>query len=770
MFSLRAHFTGWIFDSDAARQQARQTIPENAGDWAGAAPAKTWFARGALLAFLLCLAACGPGEHVQPGSGDPELERLAARAAQVEIIRDDFGVPHVYGKTDADAVFGMLYAQAEDDFPRIERNYIWAIGRLAEVEGEAALYSDVRARLYMTADEARAAYAAAPDWLRELCDAFADGLNYYLATHPGVRPALLRRFEPWMPMYFFEGSIGGDIEKIPLAGIASFYGGEQAASVSRPVSAYAEVPNASNGFAIAGELTRSGNAMLLINPHTSFYFRGEMHVVSEQGLNAYGAVTWGQFFIYQGFNEDTGWMHTSTRVDFMDEFVEDVREVDGHLRYFYGGEMRPVQSYDVTLAYKDGEASSQRRFTLYRTHHGPITHELAGRWVATRINWDPVRALTQSYTRTKQQGYAGFRDMMNIRSNSSNNTVFADSDGNIAYFHGNFVPRRDPRFDYSRPVDGSDPATDWQGIHAVDETITILNPPNGWIQNTNSTPFTAALEFSPRREDYPYYMAPDPENFRGVHAVRVLTGIEDLTLDGLIRLAHDPYLPGFEQLIPGLVEAWERAEAADPALAAPIAALRAWDLRTGADSVAMTLAHFYGLAWEQTGTAPAGLSQMQRVNFYGRETETADRLKVFADTVRMLERDFGKWDTPWGDVNRFQRLSGDIDLVFDDDQPSVAMGMGNSDWGALADFGAKRMPGTRKLYGINGNSFAAVVEFGDRVRAKSILVGGQSNDPASGHFDDQVPLYANQAWKEVAFYREDVEKRAVERYVPGARN
>jgi acyl-homoserine lactone acylase PvdQ len=719
--------------------------------------------------FLLSLAACVPGEQAQQGGGDPELERLAARAAHVEIIRDDFGIPHVYGKTDADAVFGMLYAQAEDDFPRIERNYIWAIGRLAEVEGEAALYSDVRARLYMTAEEARAAYAAAPGWLKTLCDAFADGLNYYLATHPEVRPALLHRFEPWMPMYFFEGSIGGDIEKIPLAGIASFYGGEQVAGKPQPISAYAGLRNASNGFAIAGELTRSGNAMLLINPHTSFYFRGEVHVVSEEGLNAYGAVTWGQFFIYQGFNEDTGWMHTSTRVDFMDEFVEDVREVDGHIRYFYGGEMRPVQSYDVTLAYKDGEASGERTFTLFRTHHGPITHELDGRWVATRINWDPVRALTQSYTRTKQQGYAGFRDMMNIRSNSSNNTVYADSDGNIAYFHGNFVPRRDPRFDYSRPVDGSDPATDWQGIHTVDETITILNPPNGWIQNTNATPFTAALEFSPRREDYPVYMAPDPENFRGVHAVRVLTGIEDLTLDGLIRLAHDPYLPGFEQLVPGLVEAWDRAEAADPALAAPIAVLRAWDFRTSADSVAMTLAHFYGLAWEQTGTAPAGLSQMQRVNFYGSETQQADRLRVFADTVSMLERDFGSWEIPWGDVSRFQRLSGDIDLAFDDGQPSVPIGMGNSDWGALADFGAKRMPGTRKLYGVNGNSFVAAVEFGDRVRARSILVGGQSNDPASGHFIDQVPLYANGAWKEVAFYREDVESRAKERYAPGSR-
>jgi acyl-homoserine lactone acylase PvdQ len=722
----------------------------------------------ALLAVAVLIAACSPREQVPADARDPEFVRLAERAARVEILRDDFGIPHVYGRTDADAVFGMLYAQAEDDFPRIERNYVWAIGRLAEVDGEEAVFSDLRARLYMTVDEAQAAYAAAPDWLRALCDAFADGLNFYLATHPEVRPALLTRFEPWMPMYFFEGSIGGDIEQIPLEGIARFYGGAPLAD-GQPARAFPIAPDASNGFAIAPGHTRSGAAMLLINPHTSFYFRGEMHVVSEEGLNAYGAVTWGQFFIYHGFNEHTGWMHTSTYVDFMDEFIEDVREVDGKLLYRYGDELRPVESYEVTLKYRAGEAIRERSFTLHRTHHGPITHEVDGDWVATRINWDPVRALAQSYTRTKQANYDAFREMMNIRSNSSNNTVFADSEGNIAYFHGNFVPRRDPRFDYSKPVDGSDPATDWQGLHEVDETITIVNPGNGWIQNTNSTPFTAAAEFSPRREDYPVYMAPDAENFRGVHAVRVLAGVSDLTLDGLVALAHDPYLPGFEQLIPGLVEAYDDAGDPQPLLAGPISALRDWDLTVAADSVAMTLAHFYGRSYLDQGAAPGGLSPMETVNYLGTDSPPEERLAVFAATLGMLEADFGTWNMPWGEVNRFQRLSGDIDLAFDDDQPSVAVAMAASDWGALADFGAKRGKGTKKLYGLNGNSFAAAVEFGDTLRAKSILVGGQSGDPASPHFTDQVALYARQEWKEVAFYRDDVEVRATERYTPGKR-
>ncbi|MEQ8205944.1 MAG: penicillin acylase family protein, partial [Woeseia sp.] len=567
-----------------------------------------------MLVALLFLAACAPEPPATAtNERGPEQARLEARAANVEILRDDFGVPHVYGKTDADTVFGMLYAQAEDDFPRIERNYIWATGRLAEVEGEEAIYSDLRARLYMSVEDAKAAYAEAPPWLQALCDAFADGLNYYLLTHPEVEPKLLTRFEPWMPMFFSEGSIGGDIEQIPLEGIKAFYGEGRALDgieAARVAELDTTEPAGSNGIAIAPPLTRNGNALLLINPHTSFYFRGEIHAVSEEGLNAYGAVTWGQFFIYQGFNEHTGWMHTSTNVDFMDEFVEDVRQVDGKLVYRYGDELRPVESSQVTLKYADGNDIGERTFTMYRTHHGPVTHKTGDRWVVTRINWDPVNALTQSYVRTKLKNYDEFRKMMDIRTNSSNNTVFADSSGNIAYFHGNFIPQRDPTIDFSKPVDGSDPATDWLGLHTVDEIVTVTNQENGWIQNTNSTPFTAAAEFSPKREDYPVYMAPDPENFRGIHAQRVLTDVSDLTLDSLLDLAYDPHLPGFEKLIPGLLAAWDASEKSAGDMAEAIAELRNWDMTTSADSVAMTLAHFYGMHYEEQGANPNKLQGM----------------------------------------------------------------------------------------------------------------------------------------------------------------
>ena len=702
-----------------------------------------------------------------------EAEQWQVQAEGITIIRDDFGVPHIYGKTDADAVFGLLYAQCEDDFNRVEQNYIWATGRLAEVDGEDALYSDLRAKLFMTEEEAKAKYEKSPDWLKELCDAFADGVNYYLHTHPEVKPRLLTRFEPWMPMYFSEGSIGGDIERISTRKIKAFYesGMEIPELEELKIKKEKEMaePQGSNGIAISGELTESGNAMLLINPHTSFYFRGEVHVVSEEGLNAYGAVTWGQFFVYQGFNEKTGWMHTSTDTDVMDEFKETIVKMEDKLFYQYGEELRQVKESKITLKYKVGDELMEKTFPAYHTHHGPITHMVEDQWTASAMMWEPIKALEQSFVRSKKDGYTGFKEMMDIRTNSSNNTVYADAEGNIAYFHGNFVPKRDVAFDYSQAVDGSNPKTDWQGLHTVDENILLLNPENGWLQNCNSTPFTAALEFSPKKENYPNYMSVDRENFRGIHAINLLKDSKGYTLDNLIELAHDPYLPAFEKLIPGLIKAYDSHDDKNRKLGEAIDVLRQWDFKTSKESVAMTLAHFYGTNYGQKGKRIEGMSDMQRMDYFGTSSPFGERLRIFEEVIDKLIVDFGSWDIPWGEVNRYQRLNGDIRQPFDDSKPSIPVGFASGRWGAIAAYGARYTNNTKKLYGTRGNSFVAVVEFGEKVKAKSMLAGGQSGDPDSPHFNDQAQRYADMQFKDVPFYKEDVLNRAMETYKPGQR-
>ncbi len=705
-----------------------------------------------------------------------EQERWNYRAENTEIIRDDFGVPHIYGKTDADAVFGMLYAQCEDDFNRVERNYIWAIGRLAEVEGEKALYSDLRARLYMTKEEAIKNYNDSPKWLQELCVAFADGINFYLKNHPETTPKLLTHFEPWMPMYFSEGSIGGDIERVSTRKIRDFYSNhnsdEEMAIHDGLIRLKDDEPRGSNGFAIGGEKTKSGKAMLLINPHTSFFFRGENHVVSEEGLNAYGATTWGQFFVYQGFNEKTGWMHTSTGTDIIDEFAETIVRNEKGIHYQYGYELHPVDSTKVTLNYKKGDDLASKDFTMYRTHHGPITHAEGDKWIATALMWSPIKALEQSFTRTKKSNHKEFHKMMDIRTNSSNNTVYADADGTIAYYHGNFIPIRDERFDYTKPVDGSNPDADWQGLHKLDDNIFVKNPPTHWIQNCNSTPFTSAAEYSPKKEDYPVYMASFPENFRGIHAIPLLKKADDLTLDSLIELAYDPYLPGADKLITGLLDAAKKSPVKSAEAKEAIELLKKWNFTVAINSIEMTLTQFYINQYYKSGKIPrmtAGKrsNRLQRFEYMSVTSSPKERLEIFQKALTQLKSDFGSWKTPWGEFNRYQRNDGKITQNFDDNKPSIPVGMASGRWGALASYGTRFGKDTKRQYGTSGNSFVAVVEFGDKVQAKTMLAGGQSGNPDSPHFADQSQRYADGKFKDVAYYKEDVLKRAKKTYHPG---
>lgn len=718
----------------------------------------------------LLILSCVPTE--QKTSNNKQLQHWRQQAKNVKIIRDDFGVPHIYGKTDADAVFGLLYAQCEDDFNRVEQNYIWAIGRLAEIEGETALYSDLRANLYMTQEEAIQKFEQSPEWLQKLCLGFADGINYYLATHPEVEPQLIKHFEPWMPFYFSEGSIGGDIERVSTEKIKKFYDSSQEEGLAHVHNGmlrleYGDLPG-SNGIAISGKHTASNNAMLLINPHTSFFFRGEVHVISEEGLNAYGAVTWGQFFIYQGFNESTGWMHTSTGTDIIDEFEETIIDTKDGVNYVYGDEKRALEERSITLKFRSEEGVKERAFTIFRSHHGPITHSNGDKWVATALMWKPIKALQQSFIRTKQKNHNGFKEMMNMRTNSSNNTVFADKEGNIAYYHGNFIPRRNPEIDYTKPVDGSNPDADWNGLHEVDENILVVNPENGWIQNCNSTPFTSAGIYSPRPENYPKYMTSFPENFRGVHAIELLDKANELTLDKLIDLAYDPYLPGAEMLIKGLLEAGKSVNNLNDDEKEALKILNEWDYTVNEKSIQMTLTQFYLFAYLESGLLEnEDWDFMRMIAYMSSESSQKERLAVFSKAIMNLTSDFGSWKIPWGEFNRYQRINGDIVQKFNDSLPSTPIGMASGYWGALASFGTRHGENTKRVYGVGGNSFVAVVEFGDKVKAKSLLAGGQSGNPQSKHFDDQVEAYANGKFKTVAYYTEDVKARAVKTYHPG---
>nr|WP_068875472.1 MULTISPECIES: penicillin acylase family protein [unclassified Phenylobacterium] len=699
-----------------------------------------------------------------------EMAEWRAQAARISIARDDWGIAHVKGKTDADAVFGMAYAQAEDDFNRVETNYLTNLGRMAEAEGEKAIWQDLRQRLFITPEGLKADYARSPAWLKALMDAWADGLNFYLATHPEVKPRAITRFEPWMALSFTEGSIGGDIERISLKELEAFYGGTRSAAVEDPF-AFKE-PSGSNGIAIGPKITRDGHALLLINPHTSFFFRSELQMTSEEGLNAYGAVTWGQFFIYQGFNERAGWMHTSSGVDVVDEFAETIIRTPGTLMYRYGKEARPVTVSTVAVPYRGADGSMKSRsFTVYRTHHGPIVRAEGEKWIAFSMMHKPVEALQQSFLRTKQTDLASFLKVADqFKANSSNNTLFADSKGATAYLHPQFIPRRDDRFDYTKPVDGANPATDWKGLHALTEAPRVISPGVGWVYNANDWPYAAAGPDSPKREAFPKYMDEAGQNPRGPHAIRVLEGRTDFTLERLVEAAYDPYLTAFARLIPTLTAAYDAAPAGDPLkakLAEPVAALRAWDFKWAGASTETSLAVFWGEALWAKAAPAARAAKMSVWDYMATRSSDAERLAALSEATDRLTADFGTWRTPWGEINRFQRLTGDIVQTFRDDGPSIAVPFTSAQWGSLASFGAKRYPGTKRYYGTSGNSFVAAVEFGPKVQAVAISAGGESGDPKSPHFNDQAQRYAAGALRPVYFYPEQLAGRTERTYRPG---
>ncbi|MBN9351025.1 MAG: penicillin acylase family protein [Chitinophagaceae bacterium] len=709
-----------------------------------------------------------------------EINQWKQQAAHVTIIRDNYGIPHVYGDSDADAVFGLIYAQCEDDFPRVEMNYIDKLGRLSEIFGEEKVYDDLLTKLVIDSAGAIRDYHNAPVWLKKLCDAWAAGINYFLYRHPEVKPRLIHKFQSWYPMLWTDGSIGAiSTADMGPEDLKQFYENRNESDISSNLSVqksnYEEKVTGSNGFAFSPKITKSKNAILYINPHVTFYFRPEVHMVSKEGLNAYGAVTWGQFFVYQGFNEHLGWMHTSSYTDVSDAYIEKILKNGNQYFTLYDGKPVPVKQKEITINYKQGSKIIPKTFTTYFTNHGPVLGIRNGSWIAVKSDNRDIKGLIQSWERTKAKSFSEYKKVMDLLANASNNTVYADDEGNIAYWHGNFIPKRDPSYDWSKPVDGSTSKTQWQGLIPVEQSIHVYNPPNGWLENCNSTPFTVAGSYSPKKEDYPTYMAPDGQNFRGLNAIRILPEEKNYTLEKVIETGYNTYLTGFAMLIPPLIKAYHSLPENDSLksnLKDAIDTLSKWDFHCSENSVATTLAVYWG------ERLLPHIFRMQVEE--GEDNDIVGRTKTFVDlaspsdfllplefVLRELTSKFGAWNIRWGNINRFQRISGDIENHFDDSQPSYSVPFVSSTWGMIPSYSSRSFPGTVKRYGINGNSFVCAVEFGKRVKAKSLLAGGESGHPDSPHFFDQGEMYTEGKFKDVLFYKADVLKHAEKTYHPG---
>jgi acyl-homoserine-lactone acylase len=744
-----------------------------------------------------------------------EKARWEKYVAQTTIIRDEWGIPHIYGKTDADAVFGLMYAQCEENFAQIENNYLEMLGRTSEkvsnwpntMSGDK--YADLMMQLIQDSTAAINDYNNSPEWFKKLLVAHADGINYYLYKHPSVHPKVITYYKPWYHLMWTDGSVSptryGGIKR---KDVYDFYKSQDSALINtntitsnnslynqqiKEQEAWANIDDyaveektlkGSNGFAIAPKHSKNGNAMLYINPHVPFYFRSEMHMVSEEGLNVYGAVTWGQMFIYQGFNEHAGWMHTSSYADVADVYEETVKQENGKWFYLYENKWLPVEERKIiikapgVLNENSALTNKQTFFTTYKTQHGPIMGSHNGKWLSLSENNRSLNALLECWTRTKANNLKEYKNALNLLANNSNNTVYADADGNIAYWHGNFMPKRNNQFDFTKPVDGSTSATAWQGLHSLNEIVQSINPENGWLQNCNATPYTVAGKNSPKQTDYPNYMAPDGENPRGLNAVRLLEKVNKISLDELIQLGYNKHLTAFDILLPPFIEYTKTITLTTDQNKA-IQYLANWNHDADTNSIAQTIAIEWAskvmTAIPPAETEEAATQSIYRFNKMVNEVSNEKKL-AFLDTallrikINYSNQPFAEasWEIPWGQINRYQRAYPNSEFPFSDKRSSIAVAQTSSKFGQLPAFESNiRTSGLKKRYGFSGSSFIAAVSFGKRLEAKTIITGGQSFDPNDSHFTDQAQGYIDGNFKTIHFYKEDVLAHKVKSYSPG---
>ncbi len=691
------------------------------------------------------------------------------QASRVTIIKDTWGIPHIYGKTDADAVFGLMYTECEENFERVERAYLAKLGRLSEVDGPAKLYDDLSSRMLYDTTGAIQDYQKAPQWLKTLCTAFADGVNYYLQQHPG-KAQLLLHFQPWYPLLFTDGAfVALQTDGLTLQDKQRMY---PMPYDSTPTTTF-NVPTGSNGFAVAPFKTISKHALLYINPHVSYHYRMEAHVVSESGLNAYGAVTWGQFFVYQGFNEHCGWIHTSSMADAADIFILHPIKKENSWMYMADDQLNiPLQKRHVVY-YKNGNIMDSSEVLGMYTIRGPVMGKRNNDWLSMKAVTHSLNGLIQSWQRMKSSNIEAFINNLNLRSNTSTNTMYADDKGNIAYWHGNFIPKRDTPYNRLKPVDGTSKTSDWQGIHSLDEIVHSINPAQGFLQNCNSTPFSVSGKNS-LQNHHPLYMAPDGENFRSLEAIKDLSSENQFTLDKLIAVGYDTYLGAFDTLLPPLFHAYDALSPNAPlyqTLKEPIAILRTWDKKSSLPSIATTLAVYWGFKVLPPSYLNEGSDETDDTKLFSQAIHAMsplDRLQKLQDVIVVLQKKFGSWKQAWGDINRYQRNTGVLKPIYDDAAPSFASPFASSIFGSLPAFDVKYPgPSAKKAYGVAGNSFVAAVEFGPTIKARAINQGGQSFDPSSKHFNDQTPLFLQGTLREVFFYKDDVDQHMENRYHPG---
>jgi acyl-homoserine-lactone acylase len=684
---------------------------------------------------------------------------LETLARSVTIYRDTYGVPHVFGRSDASTVFGFAYAQAEDNFWRVEENFIYALGRASELYGEKSLDEDRLNHELEIPRLAREEHARLDQQMRLLCDSFAAGFNYYLARHPEVVPRLLTKIEPWYTLAF----IRYNYYQNGFARDRNLRQSEfQTAEIENDLKAH----TGSNGWVIGPSRSATGHAMLFINPHLPFFGSGQVyegHIHSDEGWNFTGYTRFGFPLPYVGHNENGGWVSTDNAADLTDVYLETFDDPARPLAYKYGKGYRLATERTEEIRVRTAAGPGTRRFTMRKTHHGPILGARDGKLLAIRMaKFEADGWLREWYDMTRAKSLAALKRAMAPLNMLFGNVMYADRQGNTWYLYNGAVPRRDPRFDWTRPVDGSDPATEWQGYHNIAELPQLTNPKTGWMQNCNTTPFLLTSEGNPDPKQFPKYMVQEGDNPRGAISREILSSRTKITFEEWRRLAFDTRVMNAEKRLPELLALLKEHLDSNSTKISSDARLRLreihdelarWNLRSATDSVAMTLFSLWHdrVLRDRTTTAATADSQ----------------LAALTDVINTLERDFGTWKVAWGELIRLQRRDESKDEEFQDSRSSFPVAGVNGNDGAVFTFYATPVQGQKRRYGVAGGTYISVVEFGPRVRALSIHTFGASGDPKSRHYLDQAALYARGEFKPAWLTIDNIRANLEAAYHPG---
>ncbi|MCP5060398.1 MAG: acylase [bacterium] len=686
---------------------------------------------------------------------DPEAYLAAAEAYEVRIIRDAYGVPHIYGKRDADVAYGLAFAHAEDDFLTIQKVGLATRGRLSAVEGIDAAPIDFMVQWMGVWDAVDAGYESEISAeTRAIAEAYAVGVNHYAALHPeAVLPGAIP----------FSGRdiVAGFAFKTPL-----FYGFQQvmlelfeedrqrdlALSPTENAFHLTDVPQpilGSNAVAVGPGRSADGATRLLINSHQPYtgpvaWYEVRLH--SEEGWDVAGGVFPGGPVMLHGANRHLAWASTVNQPDLADVYVLDV-DPDDQNRYRLDGEWRAFEQGEASFAVK---LLGRLRWTvtreLLKSMHGPVLRRPHGTYGIRFVGMGEIRGVEQYMRMNKARSVDEWRDAMRMQALPSINFVYADEVGNMGYVYNARFPKRREGWDWKGYLPGDRSDLVWTEYHTYDEAPQLMNPSSQVVTNANSDPFHATVgEENLKRENYPESFGIERRmTNRALRALELYGGDDSITAEEFRAYKFDKRYSAksaAREIVATILAADPETLGDDPDYAEARELLAAWDFTATAASRTAPIAII--------SLTPVVVAMMK-------EEPPLDPLDTFRDAVAVLRQHHGRLDPTWGEVNRFHR--GDLELPADGG-PDVLR--------ALEAFVLDE-DGTYSVK--SGDSLVMFVEWDAEGKQRVETVhqyGSATLDRASPHFADQVPLFLSEGTKKVLWTLEELLPTATRDYRPG---